>query len=495
VPAARVRSANARPVRGDGAFVLYWMTAARRPGWNPALQRALERAQELGKPLVVLEGLRAGYAHASDRLHRFALQGMRDNAAAFARAGVLHHPYVEPHPDAGKGLVETLSNHACLVVADEGPCGFQPRMLAAAAERSAVRVEVVDGCGLLPLSASERAWPSAHSFRRHLQRTLPEHLAWMPAADPLRGVELARIERLPAGVARRWPAAEGALLEGRPEALARLPIDHSVAPVDEQGGFRAARGALEAFLGRAAAYAEGRNHPEARAASGLSPWLHFGHLSAHEVFAALAEREGWAPDALGSERSGAREGWWGMSASAEAFLDQLVTWRELGLAACLHDEAYDRWEGLPEWARATLAAHEGDAREHVYSLEDLESAATHDELWNAAQVQLLTTGRLHNYLRMLWGKKVIEWSASPRDALPILIELNDRYALDGRDPNSYAGITWCFGRYDRPWAPERPIFGRVRWMSSRNTVRKLRMGDYLGRFGRERAPQAELFEG
>jgi deoxyribodipyrimidine photo-lyase len=182
------------------------------------------------------------------------------------------------------------------------------------------------------------------------------------------------------------------------------------------------------------------------------------------------------------ERRGKRSGWWGLSADAEAFLDELVTWRELGLNFCAQRADYDRYESLPAWARATLERHARDRRPHVYALEQLERAQTHDELWNAAQNQLRVEGRIHNYLRMLWGKKILHWSASPREALAILIELNNKHALDGRDPNSYSGIFWTLGRFDRPWGPEREVFGTVRYMSSESTRRKLRVEDYVARW-------------
>ena len=180
---------------------------------------------------------------------------------------------------------------------------------------------------------------------------------------------------------------------------------------------------------------------------------------------------------------GRREGFWGLSAPAEAFVDQLVTWRELGYNRCALDPDHDRYETLPDWARATLDEHAADPRPHLYDLAAFERAETHDPLWNAAQNQLVREGRIHNYLRMLWGKKVLEWSRSPREALAILIELNNRYALDGRNPNSYSGIFWIFGRYDRPWGPERPIFGKVRYMTSANTARKVRVVEYVERYG------------
>ena len=179
-----------------------------------------------------------------------------------------------------------------------------------------------------------------------------------------------------------------------------------------------------------------------------------------------------------------------MSESAEAFLDQVITWRELGFGFGWHRGDADRYESLPDWARATLAEHTTDSREHVYDRDALERAETHDSLWNAAQRQLRREGHIHNYLRMLWGKKVLEWSPKPGIAWEHLLHLNDRWALDGRDPNSTSGIGWVFGRYDRPWAPERPIFGRVRYMSSVNTARKLRVKEYLQRFGA--APEGTL---
>jgi deoxyribodipyrimidine photo-lyase len=171
-----------------------------------------------------------------------------------------------------------------------------------------------------------------------------------------------------------------------------------------------------------------------------------------------------------------------MSPSAEAFLDQLVTWRELGFNMSCQRDDHDRWESLPEWAKATLTKHASDPRPHVYTLEELEAGRTHDALWNAAQTQLVREGRIHNYLRMLWGKKILEWTPCPREALDVMIELNNKYAVDGRDPNSSSGIFWVLGRYDRPWGPERPVFGKVRYMTSRNTRRKIRVRGYLEKY-------------
>jgi deoxyribodipyrimidine photo-lyase len=351
-----------------------------------------------------------------------------------------------------------------------------------------VRLEQVDGNGLLPLRATARAYPTPHAFRRFLQKALPEHLAAPPHADPLhRAGERGRAV-VPRHVLQLWPMAPAAALDGThppwlpdPAWLRSLPIGRVPAPVAQRGGAAAAQRALERFLDeKLARYGEQRNQPEADAQSGLSPYLHFGHLSPHQVLAGLAEREAWTAERLGAGGGGSREGWWGMSPSAEAFLDELVTWRELGYGFAFHrPDDYDRFESLPGWALATLRAHAADPRPHVYDLDALEAGRTHDPLWNAAQAQLARDGRIHGYLRMLWGKKILEWSPTPQAALAAMIELNNKYALDGRDPNSYSGIFWTLGRFDRPWWPERPIFGVVRFMSSASTARKLRVKRYV----------------
>jgi deoxyribodipyrimidine photo-lyase len=484
VPAQRVRDVNTAPVEIDRDHVLYWMVAARRARSNFALERATEWAVRLRKPLLVFEPLRAGYPWASDRLHAFILQGMADNERAFAEWGVGYYPYVEPEPGAGRGLLAALARRAAVVVTDDFPAFFLRRMIAAAADQIDVRLEAVDSNGLVPLSATPKAFPSAYVFRLHLQKTLREHLAAFPAANPLVGADLPRFEALPPDIVTRWPRAAGDLLAARPEALAGLPIDHEVAVSPLAGGAEEAGRVLERFLAqRLYRYRDERAQPDAAVASGLSPYLHFGHISVHEVFDAIMSRELWTTRALGARASGQRDGWWGTSPAAESFLDELITWRELGYNMCQHRDDYDRYESLPGWAQATLDKHADDPRPHVYTLDELADARTHDRLWNAAQRQLRVEGRLQNYLRMLWGKKILEWSSSPRDALATMIELNNRYALDGRDPNSYSGIFWVLGRYDRPWAPERPIFGSIRYMSSENTARKLRVKAYLARYG------------
>jgi deoxyribodipyrimidine photo-lyase len=480
----RVRAANERPIRSERAYVLYWMIAARRAAWNFALDRAIDHAEALRKPLVVLEALEVDYPWASDRLHCFVIEGMRDNAQAFAGTPVTYFPYVEPRPGAGRGLLQALARSACVVVTDEFPCFSLPRLVATAATRLDVRLEVVDSNGLIPLAAPDRAFTTAASFRRFVQRTLAGHLNAAPRAKPLEDLELQALPALPHEVTKRWSAASPALLAGAVSAVKTLPIDHDVPPVAMHGGARAARDALETFVDeRLARYGELHNEPESDITSRLSPYLHFGHLSAHHVFARVIRQEGWSKRRIaGKPANGAREGWWATRPSTERFLDQLIVWRELGYNTCAkRPDDYDRYESPPAWAQDTLQAHRRDPRPHVYDLATLERGATHDPLWNAAQRQLLREGWFHNYMRMLWGKKILEWSRTPQEALERMIAIMNRWSLDGRNPNSYSGYFWTLGRYDRSW-PERPIFGTVRTMSSSNTARKIGVRKYIATF-------------
>ena len=223
-----------------------------------------------------------------------------------------------------------------------------------------------------------------------------------------------------------------------------------------RGGRDEALRRLETFIADGLdGYANARNR-SAKHLSGLSPYLRFGHIGIHE----LAERV-FDSDA-GDE-------------DVDAFLEQSIIRRELSFNFCFYNKDYASLAALPEWARKTLDKHRSDRRKPSYTYEELERAATHDEVWNLAQTQLVERGTIHGYLRMLWGKKIIEWSETPEEAFDAMVRLHDVYALDGLDPNTYAGILWCFGKHDRPWAPERPIFGTIRWMSSEQTAKKVNL--------------------
>lgn len=482
VPEIRITDCNDAPVRENADFVLYWMHSHRRLEWNFALDRAVEWCEKLDLPLIIFEAIRSDYEWASDRFHTFLLEGMREHQAELEGSPVAYYPWVERERDGGKGLLRALSANAAVVVTDDFPAFMLPRMTAAAAKQVDCFMEKVDSNGIYPMYATEREFTRAHSFRRHLQKDIRPHLAAFPRETPLS--QLQKSASIPTDVADAWPPLSAEQFDDLPTLVSSLPIDHSVPAVDREGGARPARDRLMRFLeNNLEAYGEGRNHPDDDVASGLSPHLHFGHISAHEIFRALTDWESWDIDCLAEKANGKREGWWGMSKGAESFLDEFITWREIGFNCCVQrPDDYDKFESLPDWAQTTLAEHADDERDYTYSLDVFESAATHDEIWNAAQNQLLETGIMHNYLRMLWGKKILHWTESPQEALEIMEHLNNKYALDGRDPNSYSGIFWVLGRFDRAWGPERPIFGKIRYMTSKSTRSKLRLSEYLSRY-------------
>jgi deoxyribodipyrimidine photo-lyase len=475
---ARLRRLNAHPTRASGDYVLYWMQAYRRLARNHALDYALRCAAELRKPLVVYEGLRLDYPWASARLHRFVLEGMRDNAREAERTGINYWPFVETPRAPARGLVSRLASRACLVVTDDFPCFVVPVQSQALARRVPVPVWAVDSNGVVPTSLLQPAVSAAAHLRPRIHKAFAEAWAHRAAAKP----------RFPAAVRRHVDAPFATWQAEDLEAFVRsLPIDQSVPPIpDTPGGARAARARLRSFVTRRLrGYAESRSAPsapDAGHASGLSAYLHFGHLSIEQVVEEVLGSTGdWSPDDLRLDARGKREGFFSDDADANAFLDEALTWRDVGFQwhwSRRRDTA-SLQTALPAWALATLRAHARDRRAFTYSLEEWEAAETHDPLWNAAQRELVATGVIHNYLRMLWGKKVIEWSRTPDEAYRTLVHLNNKYALDGRDPNSYTGILWCFGLFDRPWAPERPVLGTVRYMSSENTARKFRVKPYL----------------
>jgi deoxyribodipyrimidine photo-lyase len=492
IDARRLAYMTSAPPNPNAEHVLYWMTSARRPHFNFALQRAVELATCWKKPLWVLEAIRLDYPWASERLHGFVVQGMADHARHFEARGIAYYPYVESHRGEGAGLVEALAARACAVVCDDYPCFFLPQMLKAFCARTTSAVVAVDANGLLPMRAAPRAFPTAKGFRSHMHKTLAGEGVLLPKPDPLNGHRLPPLSKLPAGVLQRWPLTPSKRLEATGKLLLDLPLDRSVAITEQRGGFIAARARSTEFVEtQLERYATDRNHPDLDCTSALSSYLHFGHISAHEIWTGLTVREAWTPERITLKAKGQREGFWGMSLAGEAFADQLLTWREIGFNQCFHVRNYDAYASLPAWSRATLEKHASDVREDIYSLDQLATAQTNDPVWNAAQRQLTREGRMHNYLRMLWGKRILEWTRSPEEALACMIELNNRYALDGRDPSSYSGIMWTLGRFDRPWGPERSIFGTVRFMTSQSALRKLRMREYLKRYASDH-PQASL---
>lgn len=507
-PAERIRWLNNRSPRERGHYVLYWVQTSRRLHANHALDTAVAWAAHLKAPLVIYEGLKRNYPWANARHHAFVLQGMRDNAAAARRLGLTYWPFVETPDYPGRGLVRRLAADAAMVVTDDYPAYIVPAHLEALASTIEAPLLAVDSNGIVPLQQLGPLPGAAAHLRPRWHRRFAESWQQRACSEP----------DLPACVCRSvdppfplWNTERDIL-----SSLAELGIDCSVPPVPSTlGGTTAGRARLRRFLTYGLPrYADQRNvptDPESGASSGLSPYLRWGHLSVQEIVEAVLGPD-WSVKELDSSAIGRREGFFCRDANINAFLDELLIWRDVGYVwhrflreqllqgqpggtISWHDGPtlpqfhFARWDFsapqqdqlalvLPRWAYATLQQHAADPRPHRYPLAQFEAADTHDPLWNAAQEELLHSGRIHNYLRMLWGKKVLEWSFSPQEAYRILEHLNNKYALDGRDPNSYTGILWCFGLFDRPWGPERPIFGTVRYMSSESTARKFSLQGY-----------------
>ncbi|HEV56315.1 MAG TPA: deoxyribodipyrimidine photolyase [Phycisphaerales bacterium] len=443
IPPERVRWCNERPVR-EGRYVLYWMQAAQRARYNHALEYAIRLANERGKAVVVVFGLTAEYPDANWRHYAFMLQGLAETQQALAQRGVAMIAR-QAEPDAA--AIE-LAAEADLVVVDAGHLRIQRQWRADAARRMDCPLIEVETNMVVPadVALGRAAW-SAAVLRRRIERDRDRFLTPVRHVTP-------RHKSVSMGL-------EGLDLSDPESILKRLAVDRSVPPVKGlRGGPRAARRRLRAFLNKGLdSYEMDRNDPTLDGTSRLSPYLHFGQISPVEI-------------ALEVLRSG--------SPGATAFLEQLIVRRELGLNFVQYNAQYDHYAGLPAWARQTLERHRRDARGAVYGLEDLEAAGTEDVYWNAAQKQMMQDGYMHGYMRMYWGKRILEWTRSPSQAFDRAAYLNNKYELDGRDPNGWAGVAWCFGQHDRPW-PERPVFGTVRFMNAAGLKRKFDADAYVRR--------------
>jgi len=466
----------------DGDYVVYWMQTSHRMHYNYGLEYAVGRSDKLGKPLLIYEELKSDYRWASDRIHTFYLEGMQEHREYAAEHDLNYLPFVETGPGESEQAWRRVMEGAAMLITDEYPVYFIRERNSRLGEELGIPVIAVDSNGIIPLGLTDKDPYSAYFFRKIVQRHFVECYTRPPKKNPL--------DSLPTGASidlehiRSGLPSKGRIPEDIPASVSELPIDHEVKALEISGTRRAALGKLGQFIRYGLSeYGEKRNDPDENKVSGLSPWLHFGKISEYEIVQTVLSHqpEEWDLDDI-TYNDGSRGQFWNGDPAISKFLDELITWRELGFHFAHHRPDYAEFDSLPDWARETLLEHKDDPREQIYSLEELENAATHDELWNAAQRQLREEGFIHNYLRMLWGKKVIGWTPDPETALEYLIELNNKYAIDGRDPNSYSGIFWCFGRFDRAWQ-ERPVFGKIRYMTSESTRRKVKLDRYLDRYG------------
>jgi deoxyribodipyrimidine photo-lyase len=439
----RIRLLNAAPPHSEGEYVLYWARMNRRIDYNHALAFAVETANLRRLPVLFYEHLSCAGPYSSDRFHAFILEGVRDNARRAEQLGIGYHFHLRRTFLHSEGPLTMLISRAAALVTDDHPL-CQERLPPAAGIR--VPFYAVDSSCIVPMRRLENRQYAAYSIRPRIKRLLPQYM--MPL-------------RMPTAIAR-WAA---------PPVVPRLDyassdIDHSVKPsLTFRGGPAAARRLLDHFLQNGLRrYARDRKEPSAHATSGMSPYLHFGHISALEI-------------ALAAEAY-ARE----HKLIADEYLEEIIVRRELAFNFACHAEKPDTLANLPRWARETLRRHSKDVRDPCYTREVFENACTHDALWNATQKELMLRGKIHGYYRMYWGKKIIEWSATCQDALETMVHLHDRYALDGRDPNTYTNILWCFGLHDRPWS-ERPVFGTIRYMSFDGMKRKTDVDEYLREIG------------
>jgi deoxyribodipyrimidine photo-lyase len=448
----RVRQINGRGERPGARYVLYWAQMNRRVDSNHALLFAAELANRLQLPVLYYEGLTCSYPYASDRLHTFILDGVPDTERRLKELGIGYIFYLRRRRSDPNDVLYRLAAQAAAVVTDDFPTFIARRHNKTVPDKLDVACYAVDSSCVVPMSRHPKREYAAYTIRPKIRKALPECLQAAPE------IRIHRKYRAPAS-SYHTPVSAAAI----PTLVASCEIDHSVPPSTAfRGGRTEALKRLEYFLEHnLRRYARRRNEPSAHATSNLSPYLHFGQLSSLE--AALAARSYARAHRL----------------TADEFLEELIVRRELAFNFARYAGDYASLASLPGWARQTLTKHAADPRSPAYSREQFERADTHDALWNATQQELLLRGTIHGYYRMYWGKKIIEWSASYDEALETMIYLHDRYALDGRDPNTYTNILWCFGLHDRPWA-ERPVFGTVRYMSLEGMKRKTEVAAYLG---------------
>ncbi|MGC9293294.1 MAG: deoxyribodipyrimidine photo-lyase [Acidobacteriaceae bacterium] len=448
---ARVTVRRDGPPRPGGKCVVYWMQRAQRGLDNPAVDVAVNAANALGLPLVVYFSVIPNFPSANLRHYVFLNQGLPEIEADLAGRNIAF--LVRRAPDNSlEALLEEVG--AALLVGDENPCRAPEHWRQVVAKRVKVPFWTVDADVIVPSKLFPKAQYGAYILRPRLYKELPNYL------HPLKNPKADHAWERPKGLAS-FPV-QGDITAGWKK------FDRSVQPVEAfRGGPHAARQRLQYFVRHLLAGYDGqRNHPEVDGTSRLSPYLHFGHIGPLEIALAV--------DAAARKNPA-------LAKARDAFFNELIVWRELAVNFVRTAPDYDSVECAENWARQTLAEHARDPRDWTYTLEQMERGETHDELWNAAQKQMVHFGWMHNYLRMYWAKKILEWSPGPAQAFQYAVALNDRYELDGRDPNGYAGIAWAIvGKHDRPWF-DRPIFGKVRYMSGASTGKKFQSKEYIQR--------------
>ncbi len=443
VESERIRYLNAKEPQ-DNPYVVYWMQSSQRVFCNHALQYAIGEANKLEKPLLVYFGVTDHFPDANERHYYFMLEGLQEVQSELGRMGI-QMLIQKVSPEEGAVGISSL---ASILVVDRGYLRIEKTWRSHVAEHVRCPVIQIESNVIVPVEhVSDKEEYAAATIRKKIHRLLPEY------AHPLEEAVLhytSLSEKIP---------LDTICIDDISVALDQMDIDCSVKKSTRYtGGSRKARQLLDDFISnKLSRYSELKNEPGEDYVSNLSPYLHFGQISPLEIYLRISE--------VGGE-------------NADSYLEELVVRRELSMNYVHFQKFYDSYAALPLWARTTLEKHLSDRRDYVYTLEELEFCKTHDSYWNAAQKEMVQTGKMHGYMRMYWGKKILEWSKTPREAFNIALYLNNKYLLDGRDPNGYAGVAWCFGKHDRPWG-ERAIFGMVRYMNDKGLKRKFDMDKYM----------------
>lgn len=419
----------------NGEYILYWMQSSQRTEYNHALEYSIIKANYLKKPIVVFFGLTDKYPNANLRNLSFMLEGLYEVEKSLMERGIT---FVIKNTSPELGVTE-ISNEASLVVVDKGYQRIERSWRKYVSLNIDCPLIEIETNTVVPIEeVSKKEEYAAATIRPKINRLLSQYIV---PVDPIKPIKRSISMNL-----------DSLGIDDPEELLKSLKIDNSVGKAPSIfGGTSEAKSHLEMFIKKKLdRYDDLRNNPNLDYLSNMSPYLHFGQISPLFIKLMIEQTE---------------------SLGKESYLEELIVRRELSMNYVYYNNKYDSYEGLPDWCKRTLGSHEKDPRDYIYSLKEFENANIHDPYWNAAQKEMVNTGKMHGYMRMYWGKKVIEWSESPNAAYKILIYLNDKYEIDGRDPNGYTGVAWCFGKHDRPWA-ERKVFGNIRYMNDKGLKKK-----------------------
>ena len=485
---------NGKNPNPDGEFILYWMIANRRTIDNHALELAISLSKEHNLPLYVIEPIAVNHHYSSKRLHYFVIGGMVDNYYAFKETPICYCSYIEKYDKEGSGVFKAWMKKAAITITDHHPT-YLPRYVGDYALRENENLTIlVNSNSLIPVNLIDRDFKSAYQLRRWIHKNIEALLDEFSTKHPLQDLsglpqaEKEVAESIFAETKARispWDFVWRCALDDeaiREQAFKTVNLNMDVPEIEEvRGGEQQALNLLRNFVKKIEVYSDERQNLDRGYTSSLSPYLHFGHISPITIVRTILNSYKWDLSQTNPEFLGKSEGWWNLKQGVEGFLDQVITWREIGFAYCTNHENHLDYDSLPEWARKSLAEHSEDSRPYTYSYEQLENAETHSELWNACQNQLRKEGIIHNYMRMFWAKKILEWTPNPQTGYDYTLDLNDKWALDGRDPNSYSGVGWTFGRFDRPWF-EREVFGKIRYMSENSLRKKIDVNAYVKKY-------------